>query len=140
MVEGPLSLVTGAYQCRAENEYGISSSMELLVTGIEVAPEGDVLTLGQPASLSCTSDLRGAAVEWSSLSEDDITPASVTEDSGSSLLQFASVSEDLHDRVYVCHVTTPYGSLEEEHRLTVSGEVMSCGGVRQVMWCGRPLT
>ena len=33
MVEGPLSLVTGAYQCRAENEYGISSSMELLVAG-----------------------------------------------------------------------------------------------------------
>jgi hypothetical protein len=123
MVEGPLSLVTGAYQCRAENEYGISSSMELLVTGIEVAPEGDVLTLGQPASLSCTSDLRGAAVEWSSLSEDDITPASVTGDGGSSLLQFASVSEDLHDRVYVCHVTTPYGSLEEEHRLTVSANI-----------------
>ena len=101
-----------------------------LRAGIEVTPEGDVFTLGQPASLSCTSDLRGAAVEWISLSEDDITPASVTGDGGSSLLQFASVSEDLHDRVYVCHVTTPYGSLEEEHRLTVSGEVMSCGGVR----------
>ena len=105
-----------------------------------MTPEGEVLTLGQPASLSCNSDLRGAAVEWSSLSEDDPTTASVTEDSGSSLLQFASVSEGLHDRVYVCHVTTPYGSLEKEYRLTVAGELMSCGGVGQVMWCGGPLT
>ena len=33
VVEGPLSLVTGSYQCRAKNENGSSSSMELLVSG-----------------------------------------------------------------------------------------------------------
>ena len=87
-----------------------------------MAPDSPVFTLGQPASLSCTSDLRGADIEWTSHPEDDISAVSVT--GGDGYLQFPSVSEDLHDRVYVCHVTTPYGSLEEEYRITVEGEVV----------------
>ena len=85
-----------------------------------MTPERAVFTVGQPASLSCTSDLRGADIEWTSHPEDDVT---LTADGG--YLQFPTVSEDLHDRVYVCHVTTPYGSLEEEYRISVEGEVVS---------------
>ena len=87
-----------------------------------MTPESAVFTVGQSASLSCTSDLRGADIEWTSLPEEDASSPSVTADGG--YLQFPTVSEDLHDRVYVCHVTTPYGSLEEEYRVSVEGEVM----------------
>ena len=88
-----------------------------------MVPESPEFILGQPASLSCTSDLRGAAIEWSSGPEDGVNPASVRGDDGS--LNFTTVCEDLHNRVYVCSVTTPYGSLEEEYNISVKGEVVS---------------
>ena len=77
--------------------------------------------LGQPASLTCTSDLTVDSIQWSLQGEAPGSVAPQASSEQSSRLEFAVVSEDMQDRVYVCHVTTPYGELERETRMRVKG-------------------
>lgn len=90
--------------------------------------------LGQSASLTCASDLHVVSIEWSTPAGSRVPSEPVAAD-GASQLEFATVSEDLNGRVYVCRVTTPYGCLETEHRVMVRGED---GRARQsCLWCVR---
>ena len=86
-------------------------------TGVAMVPshEGGVFTLGRAGSVLCSSDLSGAEVNWRSSISDDVIV------SGNEL-QFPVVSESVNGREYGCHVTTQYGSLEDEYRVIVEGE------------------
>ena len=81
------------------------------ITGNEAA-----LVLGSSAMLNCSSDLSILTAEL--LYNDVVIAQSL---GGEVLLAIPAVNDSLHDRQYICRVTTPYGVEERNTTITVAG-------------------
>ena len=85
-------------------------------SGVDISgPE--LFTVGQSASLTCSSDLHVNSLQWLL---DGVTVASSL--AAQDELLFPVVGEELHGRDYVCQVTTPYGVVERDRRIIAQGE------------------
>ena len=72
------------------------------------------ITVGEPANLSCLTDLRVQRLEWT------LNDAVVARSNGQQVnLMFTQVVDHLHNRVYVCRATTPYGTFEKAIMISV---------------------
>ena len=78
--------------------------MSTLCLGLQLSGNDAPFLVSSTVTLSCTSDLEPVIIEW-------LYSDIVVSNSSSSVaeLTFDPVSDDLHGRVYICRVTSPYG-------------------------------
>ena len=83
----------------------------LHVLGIATWQSSDVFTLGESASIFCSSDLDVVSTKW-------LHNNLVVGFSSESLLElvFDSVNDSIHNEEYICQVTSPYGIQEQSVR------------------------
>lgn len=81
------------------------------ITGNEAS-----LILGGSAQFTCTSDLDIIIAEW--LFGDQVI---VQAEASQVDLIIPAVNDSLHNRLYVCRITTPYGAQERNTTITVTG-------------------
>lgn len=74
------------------------------------------LTLGSSAQLICSSDLYIIVAEW--LFDSQVI---VRSEASQGNLNIPTVNDSLHNRQYVCRITTPYGVQERNITVTVTG-------------------
>ncbi len=88
----------------------------LFCLGLMIIGAESPLSLGDSATLNCTSDLPIIEAEWY-YNNDVIVSAS----QGSAILDISAVNDSLHGRQYECRVTTPYGTQQRNITLEVLG-------------------
>lgn len=74
------------------------------------------LTLGSSAQFICSSDLDIVVAEW--LFDDQVI---VRSEANQANLYIPVVNDSLHNRQYLCKITTPYGMQERITTITVTG-------------------
>ena len=93
----------------------------MIPIGISIRKSGSILTVGENASLTCTSDLSISSIEW--LHNFQVV------NSSSSLpeleLNFNPVNDSIHGNEYTCRVTSPYGVQEQTVQLVVQSKYWS---------------
>lgn len=87
-----------------------------MLSGLSIRRSNNVFTVGESASVTCTSDLDVTSIEW-------LYNLQVVSYSTASELQlvFSPVNDSIHGREYTCRVTSSYGIQE----LTVQPFVQS---------------
>ena len=90
--------------------------MVFLTIGLQI--EGSsIVTVGQSASLTCSSDLDVSSIEW--LYGGQVVARSTSRQELE--LEFNPVNDTIHGREYTCRVTSPYGSQEETVSIVAEG-------------------
>ena len=85
-------------------------------TGIQIAGSEGPLVLGSRAQFTCSSDLNILLAEW--LFEGQVV---VEAEASQATLIIPTVNDSLHNSLYVCRITTPYGIQERNMTITVTG-------------------
>ena len=86
-------------------------------TGLRISGNEGSLTVGDTATLTCSSDLDVTMIEW--LRDGEVvvsSTATVAE------LVLNQVNDSIHEVEYTCRVTSPYGSEERSTTVVVSGK------------------
>ena len=79
--------------------------------GLATWQSSDIFTLGESASISCSSDLDVVSTKW--LHNNIVVGFS----SESELeLVFDSVNDSIHNEEFICRITSPYGIQEQSIR------------------------
>ena len=68
-------------------------------------PDPGVLTVGQPATLTCSSDLPVSMIVW-----EDLMGGTMTTEGDTAVLTFDLVTDDLDGAILTCMVTATNGS------------------------------
>ena len=89
-----------------------------LSSGLQISTSDIVFIVSEAASITCTSDLDVASIEWlyggtviSSSTEDQLE------------FTFSPVTDTLHNADYTCRVTSPYGIQEDTIQLTAISKI-----------------
>ncbi len=72
--------------------------------------------LGSSAQFTCSSNLNILLVEW--LFDNEVVAEA---EASQATLIIPAVNDSLHNRLYVCRITTPYGTQERNMTITVTG-------------------
>lgn len=83
--------------------------------GIQINGNESPLVLGSSAQITCSSDLDILIAEW--LFDDQVI---VQAEGGQVNLVIPAVNDSLHNRLYICRITTPYGVQERNTTITVT--------------------
>ena len=87
--------------------------------GLEITGNEAPLTVGGAKVLTCSSDLETTlSIEWLYSGEVVATSNSQRVD-----LLFNPVNTSIHNNVYTCRVTAPFGALEDSTVVTVIGKL-----------------
>ena len=86
--------------------------------GLQIAASSILFTVGETASLTCSSDLDVSSIEWL------YSGQQVANSTGQQQLElvFSPVNDTIHDREYTCRVTSPYGTQEDAHLVIAEGK------------------
>lgn len=93
----------------------------LLSSGLTIQRSSNVFTVGENASLTCSSDISVILTEW-------LYNFQVVVSSTSSTLQliFNPVNDTVHGNEYSCRTTSPYGIQEQVVQLIVQSKFVFC--------------
>ena len=86
------------------------------VTGIQITGDEGPLILGSTAWFTCSSDLDILYAEW--LFNDRVI---VQAEASQAMLIIPAVNDSLHNRLYICRITTQYGVQERNVTIRVTG-------------------
>ena len=88
--------------------------------GITVSRSDLVFTVGDNASLNCSTDLDVVSIEW--LYNYQVISTSSADNALQ--LVFNPVNDSIHSREYTCRITSPYGVQEQTVQAFVEGNLM----------------
>ena len=91
--------------------------MHFYCSGTRVETSSDIFFVGSSESVTCSSDLDVASIEW--LYEGDVVASSSV---GSVKLNFDPVTESIHEREYTCRISTVHGVVEHNVTIFVASE------------------
>ena len=91
----------------------------MLYLGLRVHGNQAIFTVGQQASVVCSSDLDVNMIEW--IYNYNVVVQSSAVDQLS--LVFNPVNDSIHSRQYTCRVTSPYGIQEETIQVTAESKL-----------------
>ena len=104
-------------------EYGMSTVHihSLACTlGITVQRSSYIFTVGESASLTCSSDLSVVSIEW--LHNFQVLSTSTASELS---LNFNPVNDSIHGNEYTCRITTPYGIQEQTVQVIAQSTLLS---------------
>ena len=91
----------------------------MLRLGLRIHGNQAIFTVGQQASVVCSSDLDVNMIEW--IYNYNVVVQSSAVDQLS--LVFNPVNDSIHSRQYTCRVTSPYGIQEETIQVTAESKL-----------------
>ena len=77
---------------------------------MQITGHEEPLIIGTSASINCTSDLDVTTIEWLDGMGTVVVMSSIDAILG---LELDPVTSDLHNQVFTCRVTSPYGTQEQ---------------------------
>ena len=97
-------------------------------SGLSTWKSSDIFTLGERASLSCSSGLDVTSTKW-------LHNHLVVGHSSESELQlvFDSVNDSIHNEEFICRTTSPYGIQEQSVRPFVQSELSQVENIKSAI-------